>query len=123
MNEAKRKALEAAGFSTGDAADFLELTEHERQLVELRVMLGREVRRLRQQRVLTQAKLAGLLETSQSRVAKIEAAEAGVSLDLMFSAFFAVGGQVSQLSVSSLQPSLSSGARAGHTRIRPAKRN
>jgi hypothetical protein len=37
MNKREREALEAAGFRIGDAEDFLELTDEERRLVELRV--------------------------------------------------------------------------------------
>ena len=36
MNDAKRKALAAAGFVCGDAEDFLGLTDGERKLVDLR---------------------------------------------------------------------------------------
>jgi hypothetical protein len=34
MDDAKRKALEAAGFHIGDPEEFLHLTEEERRLVE-----------------------------------------------------------------------------------------
>lgn len=40
MDGEKRKALEAAGFRFGDVADFLELTEEERMLIELRLKLA-----------------------------------------------------------------------------------
>ena len=50
MKESKRKRLEAAGFRIGDAEDFLELTDEERQLVELRLAVSRVVRRLRGER-------------------------------------------------------------------------
>ena len=41
-------------------------------------------------RNLIQAKLANLLQSSQSRVAKIEAGSSDVSLDLMFRSLFAL---------------------------------
>ena len=98
MNKAKRMALERAGFRVGDAEDFLQLTEEERRLVDLRVQLIKAIRRLRERRRLTQQQLAALLRSSQSRVAKIEAGAADVSLDLLFRGLFAVGGRLSDLS-------------------------
>src|SRR5687767_6222590 len=97
MKNDKRKALEAAGFRVGDAEDFLDLSEEERRLVELRLSLSRAVRKLRGKRGLTQQQLAARLKSSQSRVAKIESAAADVSLDLLFRGFFAVGGKFPDL--------------------------
>lgn len=105
MDRRKRSALEAAGFRIADAEDFLELTGDERRLVELRMAVSRAVRRLRQERRLTQRQLAARLKSSQSRVAKIEAGAGEVSLDLMFRGLFAVGGCLSDLGAS---------PRAGH---------
>jgi len=93
----KREALEAAGWRLGDAADFLELTEEERQIVEFRLIVGRGVRRLRENHHLTQQQLADRIGSSQSRVAKIEAASREVSLDLMLRGFFSAGGRLTDL--------------------------
>ena len=65
-------------------------------MIELRVAVCRAVRRLRAERKMTQQQLALKIESSQSRVAKIEAA-ADASLDLMFSEFFALGGELADL--------------------------
>lgn len=97
MDKAKRKRLEAAGFRIGDAAEFLGLMEEERRLIELRLAVSRAVRRQREMRGMTQQQLAVKLKSSQSRVAKIEAAAADVSLDLSFRALFAVGGGLMDL--------------------------
>ena len=94
MKEAKRKRLEAAGFSVGDAEDFLGLTPEERELVDLRVRLSRAVRVLRERRRLTQKEVATRIHSSQSRIAKLEAGTGDVSLDLLFRAYFAVGGKL-----------------------------
>jgi hypothetical protein len=94
MDKRKQQALEAAGFWVGDAEDFLELTAEERQFVALRVAVSRAVRRLRQERRLTQQQLAVKLKSSQSRIAKIEAGAGDVSLDLLFRSLFAVGGDL-----------------------------
>lgn len=37
MDAAKRKGLEAAGWKLGDAAEFLEMSDEERQLLDTRV--------------------------------------------------------------------------------------
>src|SRR5438105_8959522 len=97
MDRAKQKALEAAGFRVGDAEEFLGLTDEERRLVELRVAVSRAVRRRRQEQRLTQQQLAAKLKSSQSRIAKIEAGAADVSLDLLFRGLFAVGGGLADL--------------------------
>jgi len=114
MNASKQKALEAAGWAVGDAEDFLGLTDAEREMVELRVALARKVRQLRERHRLTQKQLATRIKSSQSRVAKIEAAEADVSLDLMFRGYFALGGKPVDLDPSR--------ARRAPRRDRPANR-
>jgi Helix-turn-helix len=93
----KREALEAAGWRFGDAADSLELTEEERQIVEFRLRVGRGVRRLREDHRLTQQQLAERIGSNQSRIAKIEAASREVSLDLMPHGFFSAGGRLTDL--------------------------
>jgi hypothetical protein len=97
MEKKKRRALEAAGFRVGDAEDFLGLTDEERRLVDLRLLVSRAVRRLREGQHLTQQQLAARLKSSQSRVAKMEAGAADVSLDLLFRGLFAVGGGLPDL--------------------------
>ena len=97
MNDKKRKALEAAGYRVGDVSDFLGLSEEERELVELRAAVSAAVRERRTKQNLTQAKLAELLHSSQSRVAKLEAGSSDVSLDLMFRSLFAIGGRAADV--------------------------
>lgn len=97
MKEKKRKALEDAGHRVGDTGDFLGLTDEERSLVELRASVSHAVQVRRKKRNLTQIRVAELLNSSQSRVAKIEAGSSDVSLDLMFRGLFAVGGSLSDL--------------------------
>jgi transcriptional regulator with XRE-family HTH domain len=94
MNPEKRKALEAAGWRFGDAADFLGMTDEERQLLDARVEAALAVRRQRQARKLSQKQLAGRMKTSQPRVAKIERAAPDVSLDQILRAFAAAGGRI-----------------------------
>jgi transcriptional regulator with XRE-family HTH domain len=91
MEESRRRELEAAGWRIGDAADFLGLTPQEAAFIEIRLGLARRLRELRQDRGWTQSALADHLGSSQSRVAKMEAADLSVSLDLMVRSLLAVG--------------------------------
>jgi len=67
------------------------LSDAEARLVELKVSLIERVKEIREANKVTQAELAKLLKSSQSRVAKIEAGASDVSLDLICRALFALG--------------------------------
>jgi hypothetical protein len=94
MKKEKREALEAAGWVSCDAEDFLDLTQAERDLIELRLAVSRAVHARRKREGLTQAQAAERLKTSQSRFARIEAGARGVSLDLMFRSLYTLGGSL-----------------------------
>lgn len=94
MDSTKRRALQAAGWKIGDAADFLEMNDEERQVLEARFELAMAVRRQRMARHLSQKDLAAKLKTSQPRIAKIELASSDVSLDQIVRAFAAAGGEI-----------------------------
>lgn len=83
MKTSKRRRLQENGWTVGDAAQFLGLTEEEERFIEMKFALADAVRRLRERRGLTQAQLAKRFGSSQSRVAKTEAADPSVSLDLL----------------------------------------
>lgn len=87
----KATRLRAAGWRSGSAEDFLGLTQEEARYVELRLRLASAFREYRQHRHLTQVAAAKLLRSSQSRVAKMEAGDATVSLDLLFRSLFRLG--------------------------------
>ncbi len=91
MRESKRKKLEAKGWRVGDTREFLGLSEEETAFIELKLRLADSLRKRRQSRRLTQGQLAQLLRSSQSRVAKMEAADPSVSLDLITRSLFAFG--------------------------------
>ena len=91
MNATRKNRLERAGWSIGDAAGFLQLTEEERRFLDLKIALAGGVRELREREGLTQAALASRLGSSQSRVAKLEAADRSVSLDLIMRPLFSIG--------------------------------
>ncbi len=78
----KKARLQREGWAVGDAAEFLNLNPQEAQFVELKLALA-GVRRLREPRGMTQAGLAEQLGSSQSRVAKMEAGDGSVTVDLI----------------------------------------
>ena len=94
MDAAKRKVIEAAGWKVGDAADFLKVSDQERQLLETRVKLALAIRQQREAHHLSQKQLGALLKTSQPRVAKIERAASDVSMDQLIRAFTMAGGKI-----------------------------
>ena len=91
MDSKERKRLERAGFAVGSAAEFLGLSPEETALIEMRLALSRTLRERRSAVGLTQVALARLTGSSQSRVAKMEAGDPTISLDLLLRAFFATG--------------------------------
>jgi DNA-binding XRE family transcriptional regulator len=91
MDEAKRKRLEGAGWAVGSAQDFLNLSPEEAAFVELKLRLSESLKRRRQNRNLSQAALARKIRSSQSRVAKMEAGDPSVSIDLLIRALLATG--------------------------------
>lgn len=94
MDATKRKAIEAAGWKVGDAADFLGMSAEERQLLDARVELARAIRLQRESVHMSQKQLGERLKTSQPRVVKIERAASDVSLDQLVRALTAAGGRI-----------------------------
>ena len=91
MDEHKKNRLTANGWTVGDADEFLGLTPEEAAYVELKLALSDHLKQQRQQRKLTQVELGRLLRSSQSRVAKMEAGDPSVSLDLLIRALLILG--------------------------------
>jgi DNA-binding XRE family transcriptional regulator len=91
MRASKKKRLMARGWAVGDARDFLGLSEEEAAFVELKLALAENLRQRRQKRGMTQTQLAKRLESSQSRVAKMEGGDRTVSLDLLVRSLLTVG--------------------------------
>lgn len=91
MDNSKRKRLKAAGWNIGNAADFLGLKAQEAALVEVKLSLIDAVKKSRQKHKLSQVDLAARIGSSQSRIAKIEAGDPSVSLDLITRALIATG--------------------------------
>lgn len=91
MKSEKKKRLEAKGWKVGSTAEFLKLSTEEVAYIELKLALSKALMELRKSKQLTQVDLAKRIKSSQSRVAKMEAADTSVSVDLMFRSLFALG--------------------------------
>ena len=91
MDKAKRKRLESAGYRFTTPAEFLEMPPEEVVMVELRIALAHAIKSLRTRKGLTQAQFAKQVASTQARVAKMEAGNPEVSLDLMLKALVRMG--------------------------------
>jgi ribosome-binding protein aMBF1 (putative translation factor) len=91
MNGSKKRGLRKRGWTVGNAREFLRLSDDEATLIEIRLSLADAVRRRRAQRGWSQLQLAKHIESSQSRVAKMEAGDPSCSIDLLVRALLALG--------------------------------
>ena len=91
MKAGKKKRLESKGYKVADAKEFLGMTDEEYAFVEMKALLARSFRELRKSKKVSQTKLAQMIGSSQSRVAKMEAGDPSVSADLLFKGMLALG--------------------------------
>jgi len=91
MDKRREKHLQSAGWKIGNAAQFLRLNDEDSALIELKLGLANAVRERRSRRRMTQEQLGRLLGSSQSRVAKMEAGDPSVSIDLMVRSLLRMG--------------------------------
>ena len=91
MLDRKRRRLEARGWKIGSTREFLGLTQAEEAYIALRLKLAEGLKARRVRRRLTQVDLAKAVRSSQSRVAKMEAGDPTVSLDLLVRSLIALG--------------------------------
>ncbi len=91
MKTDKLARLQATGWKVGNAEGFLQLSDEEARLVALKLSLISAVKESRLKRKLSQIDLAQRMKSSQSRIAKIEAGDSSVSLDLIVRALIASG--------------------------------
>jgi len=98
MRKAKRKRLETKGWKFGTVKDFLGLSDEESAYIDLKIKLATALRQRRQQKGLSQLDLAAKLQSSQSRVAKMEAGDPSVSLDLLIRSLIGLGASERELS-------------------------
>jgi predicted XRE-type DNA-binding protein len=91
MDPKKKKQLEAHGWVATSVQDFLGLSDPEMAYIETKLKLSQAVKDLRHKQNLTQTAVAELLNSSQSRVAKMEKADNSVSVDLLLKAIYTLG--------------------------------
>ena len=91
MKASKRQKLEKAGWKVGTANEFLELSAEDAAYIEMKLALSDSLKKKRMKKRLSQVALAELIASSQSRVAKMEAADSSVSIDLLVKSLLAMG--------------------------------
>lgn len=97
MKASKQKKLEAAGWKVGSVSEFLELSEAEAMLISMKLALAQNIKEMRISQQITQEGLAKLIGSSQSRVAKLEAADRSVSMELLIKSLVTLGASRTQI--------------------------
>ena len=91
MDTKKKKTLESKGYKVGTVDEFLGLNSEESEYIELKLALSEALIKRRKKSNLTQAQLAKMLKSSQSRIAKMEKGDPTVSVDLLVKSLIAMG--------------------------------
>ena len=91
MRKAKRTRLEEKGWKVASVEEFLDLTPEEVAYIEVKLRLSENLRMRRTRQKLSQTAVAKRINSSQSRVAKMEAGDPSVSIDLLIRTLFALG--------------------------------
>lgn len=91
MRKSKRKRLEANGWKIGSSREFLQLADVEAEFIEMKLALSQGLRERRVREGLSQADFAARIQSSQSRVAKMEGGDPSVSIDLLVRSLLALG--------------------------------
>jgi ribosome-binding protein aMBF1 (putative translation factor) len=97
MKKSTRTKLEKAGWAVGSVQEFLGLSDADAALIELKLALSHHLRDRRQECGLSQVELARRLSSSQSRVAKMEAGDPSVSMDLLVCSLFVLGASAAEI--------------------------
>ena len=91
MDAKKKRKLQKMGGRVAMVAEFLDLSEAEAAVVELRLELAGAVRKKRAAARMTQAQLAKAIGSSQARVAKMEGGDPQASIESLVRALAALG--------------------------------
>ena len=97
MDAEKKERLAEKGWVSTSVQDFLGLSPDEMAYIELKLQLSRALKARRNEKGLTQAALAELIQSSQSRVAKMEKSDETVSVDLLVRSLFALDATVEDI--------------------------
>ena len=100
MKSDKRKKIEKSGWKVGSTDEFLGLTKEESAYIEMKLTLSNALKNERTKRKISQVELAKMISSSQSRVAKMEAADSSVSVDLLVRSLLALGVSRNQIAKS-----------------------
>jgi DNA-binding XRE family transcriptional regulator len=98
LDSRKKKKLQAKGWVIGNAKEFLQLSDEEARYIELKLALSESLKAERLKQNVTQVELAKMIGSSQSRVAKMEAGDPSVTVDLLLKALLTLGVTKKQLS-------------------------
>lgn len=98
MRKQKQKRLQTKGWRVGTVKEFLGLSNEESAYIELKIKLAAGLRQRRHQKGLSQLDVAAKLRSSQSRVAKMEAGDPSVSLDLLIRSLISLGATEREIS-------------------------
>lgn len=101
MDHSKRRKLKSKGFKVGNVSELLGLTRAESDYAEFKLFLSRNLKFHRENKELTQTDFAKLIRSSQSRVAKMEACDPSVSIDLLIKSLMTLGISIKDLPFSS----------------------
>jgi len=91
MDKDRQEKLKRRGWKFGTVDEFLELSAQETAYIELKLTLSDKLKAKRLSKKLTQMELAQIMKSSQSRVAKMEAGDPAVSIDLLVKSLLALG--------------------------------
>ena len=96
--EARKAArFEKAGWKTTTVQEFLALSDEDMAVIEVKVALARRLRVQRTRAGMSQVQVAKIVRSSQPRVAKMEAADKTVSIDLLVKALVKTGVSVQEI--------------------------
>src|SRR4051812_27162978 len=91
MSTTSKRKSRSQSYRVTTAQEFLDLSDDDMALIDLKVSLIKKLRAVRAQSKLTQKQLAKLIGSSQPRVAMLERGSPDVSLDLICRALLALG--------------------------------
>ncbi len=91
VSKERKARLEEKGWKFGTADELLGLSANEAAYVELKMALSAKLKERRMRKKLSQLQLAQIIRSSQSRIAKMEAGDPTVSIDLLVKSLLALG--------------------------------
>lgn len=91
MKVTKQRKLAGSGWKIGSADEFLNLSPDEAAYIEMKIALSDSLKEQRLKEKMSQVELAKRVKSSQSRIAKMEAGDPSVSIDLLMKSLLALG--------------------------------